>query len=66
MKPNFDSRQRCYEAVAVAVAVLEVGALNGGLQARISLWASLEGEAMDGLVCGPRSSLFPGIRSSPG
>ena len=61
VKPNSDSRQQCFEAEAEAV--LEGGASNSGLQARISLWVSLEGEAMDGLPCSPGSSLFPGIKS---
>lgn len=65
VRPNSDSRQGCYVAmaVAVAVAVLEGRAMKSGLQARISVWVGLKGKAIDGLLSGPRS-LFPGIKSS--
>lgn len=44
-------------AVALAVAVLGFGGMNSGLQARISVSVGLKGEAMDGLLYGPRSSV---------
>lgn len=58
VKPSSDSRQGCCVAVVAALAVLEGGAVNGGLHARTSFWVSLQGAATDGLLSRPDPLCF--------